>query len=181
MSGQLLSSWISSALSARTLSKLYNQRTRNKTTQKGPRWPLSVRRPERLFCASLILRAEREHRWALFSSVELGATFSAYYTPQTTAQRSPRVKSHCGETENGMPREISVKKKKNKLQRSSHFWPPFSPSPVSVESFSSLLLPKSFCALRKTSFSSAWTTFFTFSILVHASYSVSTLVCTEGN
>lgn len=70
-------------------------------------------------------------------------------------------------------------KKINK--KSSKVWPPFSSSPDPVQSLTSSVLPKSFSALRETSFSSAWTRFFTFLILIHTSCSVSALLCTEGN
>lgn len=72
-------SLISSAPSDRALSRLYNQHIRNRTTQAGLRWPLFESRPEGLFCASLMLGADREQRRALFFTIQLGATFALHH------------------------------------------------------------------------------------------------------
>lgn len=117
--------------SVRAPSKLNNQHIRNRSIQVGLRWTLSVHRPEGLFYASLILTADREQRCASFYPIQPGATFSACCTPQTTAQRAPRVKSHCGETENGIPRECFGKR--NNIEK-NFTCSPFSPSPVLVQS-----------------------------------------------
>lgn len=97
-------SWISSALLARAVSKIYHWHISKRTTKASPRWPFSVHRHEGLFWASLTLRAEC--RWGFLCRIQPGTTFPAHCIPETIVQISLRVKIHCGKTDIGMPREF---------------------------------------------------------------------------